>query len=425
MKDPYFRTTLVPIVLVLVCPPLVILLWSTVVSLDGSVARLLAPGGFAAVRRALPSPSFEGLVLAGAFVGVQLTLLLLLPGRVQSGAVTPQGNQPTYRLNGVPALFVTHGLFWLGVWAGLYPATIVYDRFGSLLVTLCMFALVFCAFLHWKGRHFPSSSDTTLTGNPIFDYFQGVELHPRFFGVDLKQLCNCRLAMMGWGIIIVSFAAKQRELFGTVSPGMAVAVALQLAYVLKFFAWEGGYFSSLDITHDRFGFYLCWGVLCWLPCVYPIATLYLVRHPAQMSWPAALVLLLFGLGALALNYAVDLQRQRVRTHGEIARVWGKPPRLIVARYRTHEGKERSNVLLASGYWGLSRHFHYVPELALALAWTLPVGSTRALPYFYVLFLAILLVDRAGRDDRRCALKYGLAWAEYRRRVPYKILPGIY
>ena len=30
------------------------------------------------------------------------------------------------------------------------------------------------------------------------------------------------------------------------------------------------------------------------------------------------------------------------------------------------------------------------------------------------------------DDRRCAQKYGPdMWAEYRERVPYRIVPGIY
>ena len=84
-----------------------------------------------------------------------------------------------------------------------------------------------------------------------------------------------------------------------------------------------------------------------------------------------------------------------------------------------------NLLLLSGYWGLARHFHYVPELTLALAWSLPAGGRHVLPYFYFVFLFILLVDRAGRDDRRCAEKYGGAWDAYRRAVPYKILPGVY
>jgi 7-dehydrocholesterol reductase len=47
------------------------------------------------------------------------------------------------------------------------------------------------------------------------------------------------------------------------------------------------------------------------------------------------------------------------------------------------------------------------------------------PYVYVTFLTILLTDRATRDDRRCRAKYGASWEEYCRRVPWKIIPGVY
>ena len=74
---------------------------------------------------------------------------------------------------------------------------------------------------------------------------------------------------------------------------------------------------------------------------------------------------------------------------------------------------------------MARHFHYVPEITLALAWSLPAGFNHFLPYFYVVYLTILLVDRASRDDRRCHKKYGAAWEEYCRRVPWKIIHGVY
>lgn len=45
-------------------------------------------------------------------------------------------------------------------------------------------------------------------------------------------------------------------------------------------------------------------------------------------------------------------------------------------------------------------------------------------YFYSIFLVILLVDRAFRDDLRCAAKYTTYWDEYRKLVPYKILPFV-
>ena len=78
-----------------------------------------------------------------------------------------------------------------------------------------------------------------------------------------------------------------------------------------------------------------------------------------------------------------------------------------------------------GWWGLARHFHYLPELLAALAWSAPAGFSHPLPYFYVFFLTLLLTDRAFRDDARCSSKYGRYWAEYTRAVPYKMIPLLF
>jgi 7-dehydrocholesterol reductase len=233
--------------------------------------------------------------------------------------------------------------------------------------------------------------------------------------------------MMGWSLIVCSFAAKQAELdpAGHVSNAMLVSAALTVIYLLKFFWWESGYFTSLDIMHDRFGYYICWGVLAWVPAVYPLAAQYLVLRPHDLPWSLAAAILLLGLGAIYVNYAADAQRQRVRATSGNTTVWGHPPELIRARYVTSDGTEHESLLLASGWWGVARHFHYVPEITLALAWSLPAGFTHFVPYFYVVFLTILLIDRATRDDKRCRKKYGAAWEEYCRRVPWKILPGVY
>ena len=81
-------------------------------------------------------------------------------------------------------------------------------------------------------------------------------------------------------------------------------------------------------------------------------------------------------------------------------------------------------MLASGWWGLARHFHYVPEILAAVLWTAPALFSHFLPWFYVIFLTILLVHRAGRDEQRCRQKYGAYWEEYCRLVPARILPGL-
>lgn len=60
--------------------------------------------------------------------------------------------------------------------------------------------------------------------------------------------------------------------YGHVSSSMAVSVALQLVYITKFFWWETGYWCSMDIQHDRAGYYICWGCLVWLPIIYTAHT---------------------------------------------------------------------------------------------------------------------------------------------------------
>lgn len=62
---------------------------------------------------------------------------------------------------------------------------------------------------------------------------------------------------------------------------------------------------------------------------------------------------------------------------------------------------------------------------MALSYGLCAGFTGVMPYFYWIYLSILLVHRAQRDDTRCRSKYGASWEEYCRRVPWRIVPYVY
>ena len=74
---------------------------------------------------------------------------------------------------------------------------------------------------------------------------------------------------------------------------------------------------------------------------------------------------------------------------------------------------------------MSRHFHYIPEIAAAFFWTVPALFESTLPYFYFVFLVILLTHRAVRDDVRCKEKYGKFWNKYCEKVPSKIIPFLF
>lgn len=425
------RNNLGPLFLILCCPPFAMIMWYTNTALEGSASLLwdlFIQQGFFFTLYDIWRPIFFGTTKAWliifTFVVFEFALLKLLSGKLYYGPITPKGNRPVYKANGVKAFLVTLVTFYLcSFYFDLFSPTIIYDNFGAILGALNLASLIVCALLYMKGRFFPSSTDSSITGNLIFDYYWGTELYPVFLNTNIKMFINCRLGMMSWGLILLSYVAKQQELYG-LSNSMMVAVALQLIYITKFFIWETGYLASLDIMHDRAGFYICWGCLVWVPCVYTSPTMYLVLHPNDLSlWLATLIFIL-GTVSILINYWADRQRQLVRATEGNCTIWGKKPRITLANYTTETGEAKQSILLTSGWWGISRHFHYVPEIAAAFFWSVPALFTSITPYFYVCFLSILLFDRAFRDDKRCAKKYGEYWQTYCQLVPYKIIPFV-
>jgi len=62
---------------------------------------------------------------------------------------------------------------------------------------------------------------------------------------------------------------------------------------------------------------------------------------------------------------------------------------------------------------------------MGLAWCLTTGFEHLLPYFYFFYFTILLVHRARRDNAVCQAKYGKDWEAYCRKVPWRIMPGVF
>lgn len=428
----WIHRILIPLIFLTLCPPTVFIFWYTATALDGSFQtfwHIVWQQGLFSTVASIWQPIFFGTPLAWkilAFFGAfQLFLMKVVPGKPFVGPITPKGNIPIYKANGIPCFFITLSFFLLATYKfHLFSATIIYDNLGPMLGALNCFSLLLCLYLYFKGIYAPSCTDAGFTGNPLFDYYWGTELYPRIFNFDIKMFTNCRFGMMGWALIILSYLAKQEELHG-LSDSMVVAVALQLIYIGKFFFWETGYLRSLDIMHDRAGFMICWGCLVWLPCIYTSPTLYLVHHPNHLGTFWATAIFIGGSSSIIINFLADRQRQQVRAKNGACLIWRRVPSLIQATYQTQTGETKHTLLLTSGWWGISRHFHYVPELMGAFFWTLPALFSNFFPYFYVIFLSILLIDRAFRHDKRCADKYGKHWEKYCEKVPYKIIPYLF
>lgn len=52
----------------------------------------------------------------------------------------------------------------------------------------------------------------------------------------------------------------------------------------------------------------------------------------------------------------------------------------------------------------------------------PSTSRSPFPWFYFVFFMIMIIHRATRDIERCRRKYGAAWTQYEKEVPYLFFP---
>jgi 7-dehydrocholesterol reductase len=236
----------------------------------------------------------------------ELFLMKAVPGKTFKATPTPSGHVPVYKANGVQCYVVTIVTLFALAYFGIFNPSDVYDNFGKLLSSMNIFAIGLCTFLTFKGLYFPSTKDSGTNGNIIIDFFWGTELYPRILGWDVKQFTNCRFGMMFWQVGILCYAFKQYELLGgAISSSMIVSVVVQTVYIAKFFWWETGYFCSMDIQHDRAGYYICWGCLNWVPSVYTMHTYYLATHPVYLSLPVTLFFTAAGIFCIWCNYDAD------------------------------------------------------------------------------------------------------------------------
>ena len=95
-----------------------------------------------------------------------------------------------------------------------------------------------------------------------------------------------------------------------------------------------------------------------------------------------------------------------------------------AGIKEEEGKKPSK-LLVSGWWGKSRHMNYTYEIGLSGCWSAVGAPLGIAPFAYLGYIIALLVHRIYRDEDKCRVKYGKYWDEYCKKVPARLIPGIY
>ncbi|WP_187415103.1 hypothetical protein [Nonomuraea sp. PA05] len=335
------------------------------------------------------------------FVAALFAGSLVLPGRRLRGAPLPDGTRRLYRVNG-PALLGVVGLG-AGVLAVVLPEALgfPYRNAVALFVVANLFAVAATLVLYARA---PGPKRPR-------DLFSGVELNPTLAGVDLK-LFSYRPSLMGLLLINVSFAAAQLERHGELTGRMLLYQAFCALYTINYFQFEHGMLHTWDIIAERFGGMLIWGDYVLVPFFYSLPGWFLVDTLTPLpAWAGVTACLAFAFGFWLFRGA-NGQKHRARTDPE-ARIWGRPARFL-------DGK-----LLVSGFWGVGRKLNYTGELLMYASWTALCGLASPVPYLLPAWLAVLLIHRAWRDDRRCREKYGPLWDAYCRHARFRMIPFVY
>jgi delta14-sterol reductase len=358
-------------------------------------------------------------VIAGFFApwivyALVLVLHVALPAREVTGYVRDvTGEKLRYRLNGLLVLAGVLATFWLAVRLGLVPWDFFFVHRWEGLGGACALGIAFTvAIVHGAPPVRGLAADA---------YF-GRSENPQWRVAG--RVLDAKMALYLLGAVqlelnVVSFGAHHLQAHAEEpSPGIFLYAGLFTFFVVDYLFFEEVHLYTYDFFAERVGFKLGWGCIAFYPYFYCVGLWSTAKRPDPGTPPVLLVA--YGvvfLGGWVLSRGANLQKFLFKTRPEAKFLGVLAPEFVT------DGERR---LLCNGFWGLSRHVNYLGEIAMAIGLALALGwPLDPWPWLYPLYYVALLIPRQADDDRRCAAKYGALWAEYKRRVRWRIVPGIY
>lgn len=344
---------------------------------------------------------------------------LLVPGKEVKGTTLRDGTALRYKFNGKNVMtilgytLISRALYTRGE---LPELRYVYDHLLELLNASLLWSIIIATYVYiasFLHKQEPILALGGNSGNPVFDWFIGRELNPRIGNFDIKLFCEMRPGLLLWVIINLACAHHQYVTLGYVTDSMALVVIFQSYYVIEGTFYEIGLINMMDVITDGFGFMLSFGDLTLVPFTYTLQARYLAEFPIDLGWLKSSAIVLVFLGGLLIFRLSNNEKNAFKR------------REPSSKHLKYIQSESGSKLIVSGWWGMARHINYLGDWLISWAYSLPTGFSTIITYYFVFFFAGLLIHRETRDEAKCAEKYGKTWVEYKKKVPYRIIPGIY
>lgn len=340
------------------------------------------------------------------------------------------GRQLDYYCSGTTSFYLTIAIA-VGLHvSGLMPLYTIIDEFGPIMSVAIIsgigMALIFYFSAHYRGvQH-------RITGNPIYDFFMGVELNPRVFGIlDFKMFFEVRVPWFILFLLTLGTAARQYETYGYVSGELGLLLLAHFLYANACSKGEELIITTWDMYYEKLGFMLTFWNLAGVPMTYCHCTLYMANHhPSEYAWSKPM-LVLFYTSYLFVYWVWDSansQKNRFKAMERGKMVMRKSfPQLPYQTLHNPHTIESAvgDKILADGWYGKARKLHYTCDFYFANMWGLVCGFSSPFPWFYPFFFTCMIIHRALRDIEKCRNKYGDAWKQYEKEVPYLFIPYVF
>jgi delta24(24(1))-sterol reductase len=374
-------------------------------------------------------PHMKAWIIYWTFLVVQGAMYCLMPGVYSTGKPLPfaGGKQLRYYCSGVWSFYATNVMAAVLHVTGIFPLYTLIDEFGPLMsVAICSgFIVAIVAYISAFAR----GAQHRMTGYHIYDFFMGAELNPRMFGwLDMKMFFEVRLPWYILYLISLSAAARQYEIYGYVTPEVSFLVMAHFLYANACSKGEEMIVTTWDMYYEKWGFMLIFWNLAGVPLSYCHCTIYLANHdPSEYAWSKPFLVWMYVSYLFAYwvwdtgNSQKCMFRSMQRGYHVHRKTFPQLPWKYVENPEFIPTESGDN-LLCDGWYKYARKVQYTADLYFALCWGLITGFKSPFPWFYPVFFCLMIIHRAYRDIQRCREKYGDAWKEYERRVPYLFIP---
>lgn len=363
---------------------------------------------------------------------MQMAFYMFMPGVYRKGKALPHlgGKQLDYYCSAMWSFYSSIVIMLTLHFTGIFKLYSLIDEFGHIM-SVAIISGFMCATIAYVSARVRGAT-VRMTGSPIVDFFLGAELNPRLFGIlDFKMFLEVRIPWFILFFLSLGTCLKQYEQYG--APSMEAVFLLFAHYLYAGACAKGEHLiiTTWDMYYEKLGFMLIFWNMAGVPLSYCHCILYVANHnPSEYQWPIwfTVILTIAYLGMYYIWDTTNSQKNQFRQeergvveerttfpyfkYGRIAN-----PKTIPTQAGTK--------ILADGWYGKARKIHYTCDLFFAISWGLITGFQSPFPWFYSVFFTGMIIHRALRDIEKCREKYGEAWREYERQVPYLFIPGVF